>query len=650
MAAPGPVRRFAERVLYGETLADKLAPPEPGDGPAGPPLLVIPSAPGRPAGLRFDDGRPKPPSPRRADLDRADGRGRVLHGFANHELLALELMALMLLRFPDAPEGWRKGLLVTLQDEQKHLKLYVERMRACGVELGEVPVSSFFWDVLAHVDSPLAFTAAMGLGFEQANLDFARHWGPAFRRAGDGATADVIDEVYVDEVRHLRHAVAWYPRLAGQPLSFAHWSAQLAFPMSVARAKGPHVDREGRRRAGLPDGYVRELEVAGASRGRPPRVFQFRAAVEEEVAGRPVSKAARAIQRDLQHLPLLVAHHEDVLVAEPAGVDFLQALRGAGIVPCEVVARPPDERAMGPLEPWGWSPAAAAELDPERDVSSWAAWWGKDRVVPWQQGLLGGQVATSLDALQLPDGPWVVKARHSASGMRRVRGQGALTEKQRGKVESWLEADGAVVVQRWLDRVVDLSVHGRIDDEGVHLDGIVRFETGPGGVFRGAFVGPWAHGLPSEVQRFLHTPRKHAARDALEAAWTELAEAAHGDGYRGPLGVDAMVARQGTELVLVPVVEANPRWTMGRIALLLRKRLSGRARGWWRFLPVRSLASPPAEWVAEQRAAHPLRFDGGRLLSGVVATNDPRMARQLLTVLELVPHLLRTHGQTRPTE
>jgi len=624
---------WAERVLAGDTLADKLAPPGP-DAHAPAPLTARPDAPGRPAGLRFDDPRPRPPSPRRADLERADGRGRVLHGFANHELLALELMALVLLRFPDAPEGWRKGLVVTMQDEQRHLKAYIDRMRGCGVELGEVPVSSFFWDVLADVDAPLAFTAAMGLGFEQANLDFARHWGPAFRRAGDVATADVIDEVYVDEIRHLRHAVAWYPRLADAPLDYDHWAGQLAFPMSVARAKGPVIDREGRRRAGLPDAYVRRLEVAGASRGRPPRVLQFRAAVEEEVAGRTPSKAARAIQADLQHLPLLVAHHEDVLLAEPAGVDFLQGLREAGIVPCEILQELPTDRALGPLEPWGWSPGAAAELDPEHDVSSWVAWWGKDAVVPWQQ-VLDASVVTSLDALVLPEAPWVVKARYSASGMRRVRGEGPLTDGQRRRIQGWLEADGAVVVQRWLERVVDVSVHGRVDDDGVRLDGIVRFETGPGGVFRGAFVGPWAHGLPTDVQRFLHTPGKHAVRGQLERAWSEVAARARYDGYRGPLGVDGMIARVDGELVIVPVVEANPRWTMGRIAWLLRKRLSGRARGWWRFHPVRGLGDTPERWMAAQRAAHPLRFDGGRLVAGVLPTNDPATATQLLTVLDL---------------
>ena len=38
----------------------------------------------------------------------------MLHFFANHELLAIELIALALLRFPDADPGWRRGLAAIL--------------------------------------------------------------------------------------------------------------------------------------------------------------------------------------------------------------------------------------------------------------------------------------------------------------------------------------------------------------------------------------------------------------------------------------------------------------------------------------------------------------------------------------------------------
>ncbi len=44
------------------------------------------------------------------ELEQVEAHGRAMHFFANHELLALELMALVLLRFPEAPPSYRMGL------------------------------------------------------------------------------------------------------------------------------------------------------------------------------------------------------------------------------------------------------------------------------------------------------------------------------------------------------------------------------------------------------------------------------------------------------------------------------------------------------------------------------------------------------------
>ena len=78
-------------------------------------------------------------------LEQERERGRLLHFFANHELLATELMALVLLKFPDAPAAFRKGVLQTLKDEQEHTRLYLQRMKECGIHFGELPVSGYFW-------------------------------------------------------------------------------------------------------------------------------------------------------------------------------------------------------------------------------------------------------------------------------------------------------------------------------------------------------------------------------------------------------------------------------------------------------------------------------------------------------------------------
>ena len=109
-------------------------------------------------------------------LEKKEERGRLLHFFANHELLATELMALVLLKFPDAPATFRKGVLQTLKDEQEHTRLYLARMKACGIEFGALPVSGYFWRCVAPMENPIDYVAGLCLTFEQANLDFAQRF------------------------------------------------------------------------------------------------------------------------------------------------------------------------------------------------------------------------------------------------------------------------------------------------------------------------------------------------------------------------------------------------------------------------------------------------------------------------------------------
>ena len=193
------LRDFAEQILFATTLDEKLRRPERlTDVRPGPPLAA-PEAPGRPAELRF-----KPPGGGKADfpglhrLEQEGERGRLLHFFANHELLATELMALVLLRFPDAPAAFRRGISETLQDEQIHTRLYIERMRACGMQLGALPVSGYFWRAVSTMESPLDFVAGLSLTFEQANLDFCRHFARGFATVGDAETARLLDRIYHD--------------------------------------------------------------------------------------------------------------------------------------------------------------------------------------------------------------------------------------------------------------------------------------------------------------------------------------------------------------------------------------------------------------------------------------------------------------------
>ena len=166
-------------------------------------------------------------------------RGRLLHFFANHELLATELMALVLLRFPDAPAAFRRGVLQTLRDEQEHTRLYLARMQACGIQFGELPVSGYFWRAVSGMTSPQDYVAGLSLTFEQANLDFARHFAQGFATVGDAETARLLDQIYRDEIGHVAYGLKWFRRWKQPGQSdWEAFCAQLKFPLSPQRAKG----------------------------------------------------------------------------------------------------------------------------------------------------------------------------------------------------------------------------------------------------------------------------------------------------------------------------------------------------------------------------------------------------------------------------
>ena len=115
------LREFAERVLMADTLEEKLrlSPDVISDVSPGK-SITLPDQPGRPEELVMAPRDARASFPGVQHLEKERERGEMLHFLANHELLATELMALVLLRFPDAPKQFRMGVYQTLKEEQAH--------------------------------------------------------------------------------------------------------------------------------------------------------------------------------------------------------------------------------------------------------------------------------------------------------------------------------------------------------------------------------------------------------------------------------------------------------------------------------------------------------------------------------------------------
>lgn len=676
------LRELAERILYGTTLDEKLIVAETWTDAQPGEAIAPPERPGRPAPLRLDQTRERVAFPGASELDRPGARGRVLHFFANHELLAAELMALALLRFPDAPPAFRAGLARTIADEQRHLRLYLERMRADGVALGEIPVSAFFWDCLREVASPTDFVAGMSLTLEQANLDFSRFYADAFHACGDEATADALEQVYEDELSHVGQGLAFFERTRGdEPRdTFEAWQARLTWPLTPARGKGQVFDAEGRRRAGLSEAFIKQMRVFGASKGRPPAVWYFDPSCEHAWlygAGNPMSREALAVEEDLDTLPIALAHRDDVvLVRRAPSLSFLGALAEAGFeLPERVVADADGARLahhphIGALQPWGWSPKAATLLAPlkARQVHAGAALGERVEVArrvnrkSFALGVMETMREGGLDRdprLDLEPGVFCsneseavaalgaglargdmmrIKAERGTSGrhQRRVEHASELPEVRRW-IANQLARQPGFVVEPERDRRADLSVLARVEPGGATVvEGITRFLVDARGQYRGSVLGAPSFGLDERVVRFLHgegrEPRFLAT--CLGRVAREAGAALAAEGYVGPFGVDGFVHEREGVLRLRPVVEVNARRTMGHVALALTRRLAPGVGGLFMLLHARD-AGPFERFAERLRAEAPVRMNerSGRLESGAVFLSDPESAGALVAVM-----------------
>ena len=261
------LRDFALRVVRSESLEEKLsrpAGPVTDDNPGFPLRL---DQPGRPEGLKISPSSSVRVPSRKGMVDPRQ-RVRILHAFANHELQAVELFAWAILAFPEAPGEFRSGLKQRVVEEQRHTRMYRSRLRELGSDLGAFPVSGYFWSKTRMLTTPARFVCAMGLTFENANLDHTTEFGALARSAGDEKTASLFEKVGEDEIAHVRFAVEWLERWKepGQSLWEAY-SANVTWPLRGALARGNQFDAGARRSAGLDKEFISEL--ARAERGDP---------------------------------------------------------------------------------------------------------------------------------------------------------------------------------------------------------------------------------------------------------------------------------------------------------------------------------------------------------------------------------------------
>ena len=254
---------WAKRILESSDLADKLTDLKPTAQLAAWEPYTLPESPARAGSLQFSTERVKFPG-----LDKVktpEGRSIAVHSFANHELLAIEMMAAAILVYPHdlndpASVRLKKGLVATIRDEQKHLKLYISRLRDDGVAFGDYPLNDFFWRQMPKLTSMDSFLALMSMTFESANLDFAFQYEQIFRDAGDHKTAEILRVVYEDEITHVAFGAHWINQWKQDKTLWDYYTSILPYPLTPARAKGRVFNEASRVAAGLDADWIQNLK------------------------------------------------------------------------------------------------------------------------------------------------------------------------------------------------------------------------------------------------------------------------------------------------------------------------------------------------------------------------------------------------------
>ncbi|MDQ8200247.1 DUF455 family protein [Pelagicoccus enzymogenes] len=684
---------FAKQVLFGTSMEEKLSFPreEILDTKRSDPIKT-PKQLSRPKHLVLREEGVKAGHPAQSKLIDERERGRLLHFFGNHELLATELMALAILKFPDAPASFRRGLLETLKDEQMHTQLYMHRMKQCGVEFGELPLSDYFWRSVSSMEDPLDYVTRLSLTFEQANLDYSREYGKIFASVGDRSTAGILDKIYRDEIDHVGFGLKWFRRWKAEGKT--DWEAfreRLVFPLSPARAKGNFFNREGRSEAGLDASFIKDLEVFSQSRGRTPYVYWFNPDAERFAArnsSEGVDAGTSPVQKDLAFLPAFVAKRDDILLLPRMPTSaFLGELKAAGLELPELqtyeseeeVSAPNLDRKLRGLRPWAWSPDSVLFF--EKNISKltrakkpdtfwnegirtlhskvWAAAWAKSLLdrIPHEEWLAPtsafGKLAENAQGLQriceafrsAGCSSLALKAPFgtAANGMRRLEADELIDERlMRWCEQTFVEQEG-LLVEPWLDRVFDFSIQLEMGKGGLRALGYTRLLNNARGQFRGIVTNGFCQGLDSELVKFLMQrvqgrPRIYYWYESV--VLPELEKELAAAGYEGPLGIDAFVYRSyDGRLMLKPVVEINLRYTMGRIALELGQRNAATSVGFFEVVSKAQIKKRAGQSLSEfcerQTAAYPVKLSAEkkpRIEEGTLALNDPQQAQRFLAL------------------
>lgn len=216
----------------------------------------------------------RPERPERLPASRMPKRGRagsprarvaMLHALAHIEYGAIDLAFDMVGRFgADAPRTFVDDWINVGAEEALHFAVLRRRLQTLGSFYGAMPAHDSLWEAAeATSEDRLARLAIVPMILEARGLDVTPATIGRFQAAGDAASAQLLDRIYRDEIRHVAVGVRWFRYFCAQQRfdCSLHWQnlVQRHFKGSLK----PPFNDSARNAAGLTTDFYSALAAAG---------------------------------------------------------------------------------------------------------------------------------------------------------------------------------------------------------------------------------------------------------------------------------------------------------------------------------------------------------------------------------------------------
>ncbi len=195
--------------------------------------------------------------PRRKITADPKGRAAQLHAIAHIELNAVDLAWDLVARFAGGqPRAFADDWVTVADEEATHFTLLCGRLAALGTRYGDLPAHDGLWQAAERTSHDLlARLAVVPMVLEARGLDVTPAMIAKFEYAGDGASADVLRRIYVEEIGHVAVGARWFEHLcraAGRDPAATWRSLVEQYCAGVVR---PPFNDAARMQAGIPRAY-----------------------------------------------------------------------------------------------------------------------------------------------------------------------------------------------------------------------------------------------------------------------------------------------------------------------------------------------------------------------------------------------------------